>query len=368
MPVAAIAASPGSSRRPRADSIDKAVSRFGAAVSEPLRLQVGSPEDQLRGPFERLLMELGKTRGLRVVMHGEVRLPSHNLRPDYAVDVDGIRVGYVELKAPHSGVPTSWNKKSRRNEEQWEKLRALPSVLYGDGNDWALFRYGDLVGSIANLDGDLTTAGSNLRPHNSNFELLTTSFLVDRPQRPRSLNELVKISAGLCDLLRAEITEELALEAANAAFGTPFTTLAEEWRSLLFPRLADDQFADAYAQTVTFALLLARSEGIAFEARELGEIARLLGKKHSVMGKALAVLTESGPDRTSVAVDTLLRVLAPVEWAHLETSTTKRYQQLYERFLERYDPDLRRKSGSYYTPRPIVSFMTRSVNHLLRRD
>jgi len=43
-----------------------------------------------------------------------------------------------------------------------------------------------------------------------------------------------------------------------------FTVLAHEWRGLLFPHLTNKLFPDAYAQTVTFALLLARVEGIDF--------------------------------------------------------------------------------------------------------
>jgi N-6 DNA Methylase len=39
---------------------------------------------------------------------------------------------------------------------------------------------------------------------------------------------------------------------------------------------------------------------------------------------------------------------------------------LYENFLTKYDPALRRKSGVYYTPAPIVSFMTRFVDDILR--
>ena len=41
---------------------------------------------------------------------------------------------------------------------------------------------------------------------------------------------------------------------------SPLVQLAQDWRQLLFPNASDEQFADAYAQTVTFALLLGRSE------------------------------------------------------------------------------------------------------------
>ena len=71
--------------------------------------------------------------------------------------------------------------------------------------------------------------------------------------------------ANLCRLLRDEVNETLQRERSGAEPEPIFTTLAEDWREYLFPGLSDADFADAYAQTVTFALLLARVDGISFE-------------------------------------------------------------------------------------------------------
>ncbi|GAI48554.1 unnamed protein product, partial [marine sediment metagenome] len=40
----------------------------------------------------------------------------------------------------------------------------------------------------------------------------------------------------------------------------------------------------------------------------------------------------------------------------------------YEDFLKEYDPDLRKKMGAYYTPLPIVKFIVRSVDYLLKKE
>jgi hypothetical protein len=187
-----------------------------------------------------------------------------------------------------------------------------------------------------------------------------TEFLRWEPERPRSVQQLVRAVAGLCRLLRDEVREVLAQERAGSNV-TLFTDLAAEWRELLFPRLSDDQFADAYAQTVTFALLLARVEGIEFAGGPMPEIARLLGKKHSLMGKALSVLTEESIESRGVVIDTLRRVIGVVDWDNIEDGAGSSYLLLYEKFLEVYDPELRKESGSYYTPVEVVSFMVRAV-------
>jgi type I restriction-modification system DNA methylase subunit len=104
-------------------------------------------------------------------------------------------------------------------------------------------------------------------------------------------------------------------------------------------------------------------EGVSFLGRSIGEIAWLLGKKHSLMGRALTVLTDQPEDEHSVALATMIRVLSVVDWADFPDDS---YPTLYEKFLAEYDPVLRRKSGIYYTPAPLVSFMTRFVDDILR--
>lgn len=89
------------------DPATQAVAAFGARVAEKLD-RGGDPEDQLRSPLEELLRQLGQHVGVDAVPYGEVRLRAVRARPDFAVDVAGVRVGYVELKAPGHGVPSSW--------------------------------------------------------------------------------------------------------------------------------------------------------------------------------------------------------------------------------------------------------------------
>jgi hypothetical protein len=135
---------------------------------------------------------------------------------------------------------------------------------------------------------------------------------------------------------------------------------------LLFPGSTDAAFADQYAQTVTFALLLARVEGITFEHLPLADIALQLGKKHSLMGKALSLLTEDIMGELGYLLESMLRVIGVVDWSKLDDGTGDSYLQLYEHFLELYDPELRKDTGSYYTPREVTSFMTRFVEDILR--
>jgi Type ISP C-terminal specificity domain/N-6 DNA Methylase len=342
-----------------------AVSRFGAAVKPKLQGGIGGPEDQLRAPLEQLLHEVAAALGVELVLIGEASLAALGVRPDYAVNVSGSRSGYLELKAPGRGVPTMWTPNGHERR-QWEQMRLLPNVLYTDGECWALLRSGELIGSVARLNGDLRHAGARLAPDGDGFIRVVSDFLLWKPDPPLTVSQLVKAAANLCKLLRGEVAETLAREHTGEETRRVFTGLAKDWRALLFPGLTDEEFADAYAQTVTFALLLARVDGIAFNGGPLSEIARQLGKKHSLMGKALSVLTEETVEGRSIVVATMLRVFGVVDWDRLSKGRQDTYLHLYEDFLEVYDQSLRKQSGSYYTPHEVVSAMARLVEEILR--
>ncbi|GAB3150204.1 hypothetical protein GCM10027258_47930 [Amycolatopsis stemonae] len=344
-------------------SLDEIIANFGQEVTRKLRTGQGSNEDHLRGPFERMLREIARQLGLSATLIGETRLPELSIRPDYAVNASGARIGYVELKKPGHGVPTIWRSPSDHDKKQWDKFKLLPNVLYSDGENFARFNFGKLQGRIARLTPNLDRAGKNLHSVDIAFEKVITEFLLWEPETPRTLDELVRLAANLCRLLREDVSAELKREQSGIAKKQIFSGLATDWRQLLFPNLTDQQFADQYSQTVTFALLLASVEGVGFQGQHISEIARALGKKHSLMGKALAVLTDQSEEEHSVVLDTMLKVFGVIEWTEFPEDS---YAMLYEKFLAEYDPVLRRKSGVYYTPSALVTFLSRFVDEILR--
>ena len=237
-------------------------------------------------------------------------------------------------------------------------------MLYTSGNEWALYRDGERVGEIARLNGDVRTSGPALAPVDDELARLLASFLRWEPTPPRTVAQRGRSVARLCRLLRDEVVEALRREANGST--KPFSSLAADWRDLLFPGATDEQFADGYAQTVCFALLLARSDGIDFATKNVAEVARLLGREHSLMGKALGILTDESTGAFSVTLATLVRVVGVVDWRRIEKTKRDLYLYLYENFLEEYDPELRKETGSYYTPIEVVDAMVRLTDDVLR--
>ena len=89
-------------------SVAAAVSKYGASLKPKLASLAieGAPEDQLRGPLERLVHDLSEFAGFSVGavrLVGETSLSKLKTRPDFAVTVSKALVGFIELKAPGKG-------------------------------------------------------------------------------------------------------------------------------------------------------------------------------------------------------------------------------------------------------------------------
>ena len=167
---------------------------------------------------------------------------------------------------------------------------------------------------------------------------------------PRDAQQLAHVSARLCRFLKEEVEEELA-------GGSPsLRGLRTGWKRMLFPEATDAQFADGYAQAVTFGLLVARAGNIPLD-QGLHSAATALGATNSLIGAALMVLTDEVERETALrtSLATLTRVLGAVEWSSISKGSDETWLYFYEDFLAVYDNDLRKKTGSYYTPPEVVS-------------
>lgn len=344
-------------------TLDAVVSQFGASAKQKLSNPgaVGAPEDQLRAPFEQLLADLaalGNFPSDKVVAVGETSLADLKIRPDYSVTVHSALIGFVELKAPGKGAdPRRF--KDKHDREQWERLKHLPNLIYTDGNSFSLWRNGELIGSIVYLDGDIESSGSALKV-NTDLLSVFSDFLHWEPTPPRSVKELAVMSARLCRLLRDEVAEQLERNSPE------FKNFASDWRRMLFPEATDERFADGYAQAVTFGFLMARAQNVSLKDG-IAPVISALKASGSLIGSAIQLLVDDSSKaaiKTSLA--TLSRVLEVVDWPKLSKGKTDAWLYFYEDFLEVYDNNLRKQTGSYYTPPEVVTAMVRWTDEVLR--
>ena len=344
-------------------TLAEAISAFGADAQAKLSNSAvtGQPEDQLRKPLDNLFEALAELTGKTgmVTLVGETPLAGMQTRPDYSVTIGAggakALVGFIEVKAPGKGAdPRKF--KDPHDKEQWAKLKALPNIIYTDGNGFSLWRDGELI-SLVQLEGDIEADGANLRAPPTLLPLIE-GFLGWNPIAPKTAHALAVMAARLCRFLRDEVVEQMAPE------DSALRDLAKDWRGLLFPEADDAQFADGYAQAVTFGLLMARSEKIEL-TDGLDTVANELAESNTLIGRAFRLLTEQkkllGP-----SLDTLVRVLNAVDWDVIAKGNPEAWIDFYELFLSVYDNTLRKLTGSYYTPPEVVRAMVRLCDEALK--
>ena len=348
----------------------KVIVEYGDEVR--VRLSANKNEAQLTVPVSGLIEKSAKLISLTATADREISELDGTVRPDFAVRVDKLMVGHVELKAPGTSLDPTTYAPNSHNGKQWQKLRELPNLLHTNGQEFRLWRYGELVDDPAHVHAaDLATFKGPLTA-SPRLEGLLDNFLSWKPLPITSVGKLVDALSPLARLLREEVLDALRQERKAIKGGAdrdlmPFTGIAKDWRRLLMPHANDAEFADGFAQTIIFALLLALDDGIDLGHETISEIAKHLEAHHTLMGRALNLLTEHiGKTPVWTAIETIVRIISVTNWKQLQKSGNDLYLHLYEDFLAAYDPEKRRKSGSYYTPVEVVDSMVRLTDDALK--
>ena len=334
------------------------IGHFADQVTHNFSLPVpAQPEDQLKSPVGQLLSSVGTLTALDVDWRTEVHPDDVEGRPDIGVVTNGLLNGHVELKRPGKGArPEGF---TGRDLQQWKRFKALPNLIYTDGSEWSLYRSGHLQ-ARTRIASDIRSGGAkavNLQELPAHHALIQ-DFLYWEPVVPGTAQGLAEFLAPLARVLRDEVLD--ALDRGS----TPLRLLAHEWGGLLFPEADDDQFADAYAQTVTYALLLARFEGA--ESLRSNMAVDALQREHRLLAEALQLL-EAPPVRQelNMPIELLERAIGAVDSDKISLGGDP-WLYFYEQFLGAYDPELRKNRGVYYTPVEVVQAQVRLVGELLR--
>lgn len=185
--------------------------------------------------------------------------------------------------------------------------------------------------------------------------------------------ELATRLADLATKIRKRANAVLRVESENG----PFRKLYAAFHEALVHDLNEDDFADMYAQTISYGLLTARvSRPAALIAENLRDMVPVTNPFLKELLEAF--LTAGGRkgkiDFDELGVSEVVQMLRDARMEDVLRDFGDRNPQedpaihFYELFLKEYDPEKRMKRGVFYTPRPVVSFIVRSVDEILRND
>ena len=189
-----------------------------------------------------------------------------------------------------------------------------------------------------------------------------------------------ELSARLAELARAirdRATTALSIESESG----PLTQLMEAFRAALVHDLDQAGFADMYAQTIAYGLLSARitdperptADDFAAHMRTNPFLRELLASFLHAGGRRSAA-DGPGLDFDELGVSEVVELLDQAQMEAVVQDFGDRNPQedpvihFYEHFLAAYDKEQKVKRGVFYTPRPVVSYIVRSVHELLRTE
>ncbi len=199
---------------------------------------------------------------------------------------------------------------------------------------------------------------------------LLSEFLSHRPPPITRAKELAERLARPTHMIRNTIVSAFA---QGQTSGT-LRDLHQAFAYVLVPDLPVDEFADMFAQTLAYGLFAARvNHDSAQGTFQRQSAANEIPRTNPFLRDLFWQVTGRLDDEPFVGfVDDLVQLLAECSMESIlrdfgrQTARQDPVVHFYETFLTAYDPELREERGVYYTPAPVVSYIVRSVDSLLK--
>ena len=182
------------------------------------------------------------------------------------------------------------------------------------------------------------------------------------------------LSSRMADVAIELKTEVLALYDVETENG-PLRTLYDELRTELVADLTIEQFADVYAQTMVYGLFTARVAHP--EAFQTGDVASLVQFENPLLNEIYSRFRDETGEEIDVDELGLADLSAQLALTDVEAvvadfgSKNKREDPIvhfYEEFLAKFDPQSRISAGAFYTPLPVVRYLVRAVDSILKES
>ena len=311
-----------------------------------------------RTPLENLLRALNPKVGV-------VQEPSRRTgigAPDFRISHEtGAVIGYVECKKPGD------NLHDLAKSAQVKKYKNLsPNILLTDYWNFYLLQDGASLPPVSLYD--------KTAKERQEAEDLLRRFLQSEPQKIGDSETLARALAERCRLLRVPLTENLSAE-NNRLRG-----IYAAFKETLYRDIDKPAFADALAQTLVYGLLTAKLNMKNDGALELHNVKKHIPQNFLLLREIAGFLDElDEPQYADIAylVEDILKIINHMDAAAVNASMSygggktdgdDPFLYFYEKFLAAYDAELREARGVYYTPPPVVRFIVRAADDILRRD
>ena len=277
-----------------------------------------------------------------------------------------LKSGYIEAKPPKANLD-----EIETSDQLKRYISTFPNLILTNFYEFRLDRNGLRVADVLLACPYIPAQSKTIPPaeHTGEFLALFEKFFQFSLPTKFTAASLAKELATRTRFLRDQVIKEELCEASGAG-AKRIRGFYEAFQSHLISNLKPDEFADLYAQTITYGLFAART-------RANGAFNRILA--YDLIPKTIGILRDifhfvsfDPPEQLQATVDDIAEVLAVAYVRNIlhqyfkEGKGSDPIFHFYETFLAEYNLDERERRGVYYTPEPVVSYIVRSLNAILK--
>ena len=287
--------------------------------------------------------------------------------PDFLFERNGVPFGWAEAKDIDKDV-IKLKGYSVEQRKRYEK--AFPNLIYTNGVDFEFIREGESVHFVSIADFLM-----GLQPRPDRYDELTRQLKLFGEQKPISIRSAAKL-AEMMAAKAAIIKDEIGIALADDPdFRSGLGGQYKSFKANLLPALEPDEFADIYAETITYGMFAARfhdSDLSTFSRQEAME--DLPASNPFLKGLFEYIAGPQLPKRLEYIVDDLVQLMRASDPHSLFrdfgkfTARNDPFVHFYEDFLAAYNPKKRKSRGVWYTPEPVVDFIVRAVDDVLKSE
>ncbi|WP_301007850.1 type ISP restriction/modification enzyme [Helicobacter sp. UBA3407] len=303
--------------------------------------------------------------------------------PDFLIQNQGLIIGYIENKRVNADLD------SVAQSPQIEKyLRLSDNLMLTDYLRFCLVRKND-KGKVHIVQEyricDLSQLKATLKNRallESKEKELTELFKLFFTHSPKPIVAAKEFANSLAQ--RTQILKDSLIEAQD---NSHIISLYETFKEQLYKELDFTEFADSFAQTLTYSLFLARLNNTSGKEIDLYNAKAFIPKSFPLI-RAMSGFLDDLEDLDSIKwlIEEILYIINHIDiisiikelnkvsekdlLGHYTTQFTHKdpYLHFYETFLSQYDPRLREIRGVYYTPASVVSFIINAIDSTLKKD
>lgn len=284
-------------------------------------------------------------------------------QPDFRVSFQGLNIGYIENK--RAGTDLS---QLLRSDQILKYLELNPNLMLTDylnfvwvgkdeNNEPSIKR----KISIASLDEPPKPPKPNPQTTECDLIELFKSFFNYEAAPITNAKDFANALSAPTKYLKDALIQYQKDDQVSSIF--------KNFKEYLYEELSFEDFSDAFAQTLTYSLFIAKLNH-PFEKINLDNVRSSIPKNFAVIREMADFLKKL--DAIKEIQWLLNEILSLINHVDMDSiikdlnDDKDPYLHFYETFLSAYDPKLREKKGVYYTPDSVVKFIINALDSLLK--